>query len=69
MKTRWFRKNYDSEYERYRHPERDDPIPECEVVEVVEEYEPNPTTGYDPLHDRDMRFIAGDWAELLPHPR
>jgi hypothetical protein len=39
------------------------------VFEVAEEYEPNPTTEYDPVHDRDMRFSAGDWAELVPHPR
>src|SRR5688572_23567420 len=28
MHTRWFRKSYDSEYERHTHPEHDDPIPE-----------------------------------------
>jgi hypothetical protein len=69
MRTRWFRKSYDGEYERHAHPERDDPLPEWELFEVSDDgadYEPNPTTGYDPLHDRDMRFLAGDWGELLP---
>jgi hypothetical protein len=71
MRTRWFRSSYDREYERHTHPERDDPIPQWSVTELLEdgtEYEPNPTSGYDPIHDRDMRFSAGDWGELLRDP-
>jgi hypothetical protein len=66
MPTRWFRSEYEGEYEHYGHPEADDRIPQWEVDEVAEgDYEPNPTTGYDPIHDRDMRFSSAGWGDLV----
>ena len=65
MGTRWFRQQYDSEYERHAHPERDDASPKWELAEK----EINPTTGYDPERDRDMRFRDADWGELVGGPR
>ncbi len=65
MQTRWHRCEYDAEYEAAAHPERSNPVPEWEVDELADGYEPNPTTGYDPAHDWEMRFLAQGWAELL----
>ena len=57
MATRWHRHEYDREYEHHAHPERTGyDVPQEEVFE-----------GYDPVHDRDVRF-AKDWGELLAAP-
>lgn len=68
MRTRWHRHEYEAEYEKNAHPERSDPkVQDWEVSEGGEDYEPNPTTGYDPTFDHDMRFQAQGWDELVEH--